>query len=94
MDEEKLRRLEKLAMIEIKYGDFGRIFSLVNADIADVKTLYEIDTEGLEPLINPYDIVLEARVDNVSDGGLKKELMECAPDSKFGYFVVPKVIED
>ncbi|MDR2077576.1 MAG: Asp-tRNA(Asn)/Glu-tRNA(Gln) amidotransferase subunit GatC [Rickettsiales bacterium] len=94
MDEDKLRKLEKLAMIEIKDGDLVRILSLVNTDIADVKTLYDIDTEGLEPLINPHDMILEVCVDDISDGNLGKELMKCAPDSKFGYFVVPKVIED
>ncbi|MDR2778134.1 MAG: aspartyl/glutamyl-tRNA amidotransferase subunit C [Rickettsiales bacterium] len=94
MDEKKLRKLEKLAMIGIEDRDLKKILDLVNADIVDVKTLYEINTEGLEPLVNPYDMILEAYVDEISDGGQREELMKGAPAGKFGYFIVPKVIED
>ncbi|MDR1494686.1 MAG: Asp-tRNA(Asn)/Glu-tRNA(Gln) amidotransferase subunit GatC [Rickettsiales bacterium] len=93
MDKEKLQRLEKLAMIEIKEKDRENIMNLVNSDIVQVKTLYEVDTNGLEPMTNPYDIRLEVYEDIVSDGGRREELLKCSPQTMSNCFVVPKMIE-
>jgi aspartyl/glutamyl-tRNA(Asn/Gln) amidotransferase C subunit len=94
MDEKKLRKLEKLAMIEIKERDQANIMNLVNSDIACVKTLIDVDTEGLEAMVNPYDMELELHKDIISDGNRRDELLKCSPQTASNCFVVPKMVED
>ena len=94
MDEKKLEKLAKLARIEIKDKDKSKLLELLNNDISTVKTIYDIDTENLEPLTNPYDMILEAHEDIVTDGDKVKILMDCTPDSMYNYFIVPKVLDN
>lgn len=94
MDEKKLAKLAKLARIEIKDKDKSKLLELLNNDISTVKTIYDIDTENLEPLTNPYDMILETHEDIVTDGNKVKILMDCTPDSMYNYFIVPKVLDN
>lgn len=94
MDEKKLEKLAKLARIEIKDKYKSKLLELLNNDISTVKTIYDIDTENLEPLTNPYDMILEAHEDIVTDGNKVKILMDCTPDSMYNYFIVPKVLDN
>lgn len=94
MDEKKLEKLAKLARIEIKDKDKLKLLELLNNDISTVKTIYDIDTENLEPLTNPYDMILETHEDIVTDGNKVKILMDCTPDSMYNYFIVPKVLDN
>ncbi len=94
MDEKKLEKLAKLARIEIKDKDKSKLLELLNNDISTVKTIYDIDTENLEPLTNPYDMILKAHEDIVTDGNKVKILMDCTPDSMYNYFIVPKVLDN
>lgn len=94
MDEKKLEKLAKLVRIEIKDKDKSKLLELLNNDISTVKTIYDIDTENLEPLTNPYDMILETHEDIVTDGNKVKILMDCTPDSMYNYFIVPKVLDN
>ena len=94
MDEKKLEKLAKLARIEIKEEDKARLLGLLNDDINTVKAIYDIDTEGLEPLVNPYDMVLETHEDVVTDGNKGDTIMSCTPESMYNYFIVPKVLDN
>lgn len=94
MDSEKLQKLAKLSRIEIRPEDEKHLLDLLNADINTVKAVYTIDTEGLEPLINPYDMQLRTQEDGVSDGDRRDDLLHCAAKSSYGYYIVPKILEN
>lgn len=94
MDEKKLAKLAKLARIEVKEEDKNRLLELLNNDISTVKIIYNIDTDGLEPLTNPYDMTLKTHKDTVEDGNKGDILMNCAPESMYNYFIVPKVLDN
>ncbi|MBO4956243.1 MAG: Asp-tRNA(Asn)/Glu-tRNA(Gln) amidotransferase subunit GatC [Rickettsiales bacterium] len=92
--DEKLNKLAKLARIEIKDNEREKIKSLLDLDIESVKDISSIDTDGLEALTNPYDMVLNnIQEDVVSDGDKQEEIINCAPQSMYNYFTVPKVVE-
>ena len=90
-DIKKLQKLAKLSRIEINNPD--HMLDLINQDINGVKSIYDINTDGLEPLNNPYDIELVLNDDVVQDGDKQEELMKCAPNSMYNYYIVPKVVE-
>ena len=88
---EKLQKLAKLSRIEI--SDTDKMLTLLDQDIDGVKSIYDINTDGLKPLNNPYEIELELHDDIINDGDKQEELMKCAPNSMYNYYVVPKVVE-
>lgn len=94
MDEEKLKKLANLARIEILEKDKDKLLTMLNSDIDIVKAIYDVDTNILEPLTNPYDMQLEMHNDEISDGDKQEFLMQCTPKNMYNYFIVPKVLEN
>lgn len=91
--EEKLKKLSKLSRIEIKDSEFNKYMELIDKDLNDVKDVFNIDTEGLEAMINPYNIELELYKDEISDGNIVDNIMKNNPKNIYNYFAVPKIIE-
>jgi len=67
--------------------------SELNAILAWVEQLNEVDVDGVEPLTSVVEQKLKMRDDVVDDGGYPEELMSNAPLSEDNFFVVPKVVE-
>ena len=58
-----------------------------------MEELGEVDTDGIEPLVSPFDEGMLLREDKVVEANQSTAILENAPDKEFGYFVVPKVVE-
>lgn len=54
--------------------------------------LKEVDVTGVEPLVNPTELVNVLRLDDPKPPLSQEEALKNAPESKDGYFVVPKVV--
>lgn len=93
VDETRLKKLCKLAMLEIKNEEIEKYLNLINSSLETLEALDNIDVDGLKELTNPYDMALSKYPDLVSDGDKVDQLMKCAPTSLYNYFVVPKVME-
>lgn len=68
----------------------------LNVRLKSILQLQEVNTEGIEPLVNPLEpkYVLELRKDVVKDGDLQEELMARSPKSKKDYYLVPPVMDN
>lgn len=94
LDSKSLKRIAKLAKIYINNEEENKILALLNSDIATVKSISFINTDGFEPMVNPSETnKLVLHNDEVADGDKQEELMKCAPNSMYNYFIVPKVVE-
>lgn len=94
VDNNRLNKLCKLAKISMQSEeDAEKFLNLINNDLELLEALDEIDTNGLNELTNPYDMELRTYDDIVNDGNVVDELMECAPNELYNYFVVPKVVK-
>lgn len=86
-------KISRLAQIEI--GDqTEQLANQINDVINWVEKLKEVNTENVEPLINVHDNAITLNKDEVSDGNITQDILKNAPKSIYGYFAVPKVIED
>jgi aspartyl-tRNA(Asn)/glutamyl-tRNA(Gln) amidotransferase subunit C len=91
---EKLQRVSKIAKIHIQELEKELLLKTVNNEFSHLDIVSEIDTTNVKPMVNPNDSEqLEQHVDEVLDGDNAGELMECAPNSLYNYFAVPKVIK-
>ena len=65
----------------------------LNALLAWVEQLSEVDCENVAPMTSVVEQRLGMREDAVTDGGYADDLMKNAPQSEDHFFVVPKVVE-
>ena len=93
IDSSAIKRIAKLAKIRVpesKYEMYAKELSNI-VDVID--KLQEVDTSGLEPVVSVSDHRTPLRADTVTDGNCDDKILSNAPKSKFGYFLVPKVVE-
>ncbi|HOO81152.1 MAG TPA: Asp-tRNA(Asn)/Glu-tRNA(Gln) amidotransferase subunit GatC [Alphaproteobacteria bacterium] len=93
MDEKTVRKVARLANIEIADHDVERIGHELSGILDWVEQLGEVDTENVEPLANVVNIELPLRKDEVTDGNCSEKVLANAPEETQGFFVVPKVVE-
>ena len=93
MDKDTVSKVAKLARIKIapdKLHLYGQELSTIMEVLAE---LSQVDTSLLEPLVNVNEFPIPMREDVVTDGNCAEQVLKNAPQQKFGYFVVPKVVE-
>lgn len=71
----------------------GEVTERINEILTMVEQLQAIDTTQVEPLANPLDATQQLRADEVTEIDRREELLEVAPLTENGLFLVPKVIE-
>lgn len=94
VDKSTVMRISQLARIEVAEGDQDKLADELNNILTWVEQLNEVDTEGVAPMSSGLPgAVLPQREDLVSAGNRQLDILRNAPDSRSGFFVVPKVIE-
>ena len=93
VDEATVRRIAHLSRIAIGDEDVPRMQGELNAILAFVEQLNEVDVAGIEPMTAVTPMSLKKRRDVVTDGGDAPKILANAPASEDGFFLVPKVVE-
>ena len=90
---DQVRHIAKLARIAMSDEEIARLEPELNAIIGWVEQLAEVNTDGIEPLTAVIDQKLRLRVDEVTAGDCRDDVLANAPNAQHGFFAVPKVIE-
>ena len=93
VDPETVRKIAHLARIAVKDDEIEHLQGELNAILAFVEQLREIDVTGVEPMTSVTPMTMKKRTDVVSDGGDPEAILKNAPAREGDYFVVPKVVE-
>ena len=93
VDTEQVRHIAKLARIAMSDAEVEAMVPELNNILGWVEQLGEVDTEGVEPLTAVIQQELRLRVDAVTDGDCRDDVLANAPAAEHGFFAVPKVIE-
>ena len=93
MDENTVRKVARLANIEIQDDDVGRIGDELSGILQWVEQLGEVNTDNVEPLANVVNNELFLREDKITDGDCADKVLANAPEETQGFFVVPKIVE-
>jgi len=93
VDEDTVKRIARLARLALDEAQTASIKDELNALIAWVEQLREVDVTGVPPMTSVVEQKLKMRKDEVTDGGYPDDLMKNAPLSEQHFFVVPKVVE-
>ena len=93
VDAATVRRIAHLARIAVADGEVEHLKGELNAMLAFVEQLNEVNVEGVEPMTSVMPMVMKKRADVVDDGGDAEAIVRNAPAMEDHYFLVPKVIE-
>ena len=90
---EQVRHIARLARIAMSDEEIERLAPELNNILGWVEQLAEVNTDGVEPLTAVIEQKLRLRVDAVTDGDCRDDVLANAPEPQHGFFGVPKVIE-
>jgi aspartyl-tRNA(Asn)/glutamyl-tRNA(Gln) amidotransferase subunit C len=93
VDAKTVRRIAHLARIAVAEDEVEHLRGEINAILAFVEQLEEVDVEGVEPMTSVIPMTMKKRTDVVSDGGDSDAILKNAPATERNYFLVPKVVE-
>jgi aspartyl-tRNA(Asn)/glutamyl-tRNA(Gln) amidotransferase subunit C len=93
VDNATVRRIARLARIAVVDDEVEHLKGELNAMLAFVEQLSEVDVAGVEPMTSVMPMKMRQRADEVTDGGIAADILENAPARQDDFFMVPKVVE-
>ena len=93
IDNQTVRKVSKLAKIKINEKEESKLIEELNNILGWVDELKKVDTEQIEPMLSVFNESMAMRKDEVSSKISDELVLKNAPESKSGFFVVPKVVE-
>ena len=93
VDAATVRRIAHLARIAVTDAEVPHLQGELNAMLAFVEQLQEVNVDGVEPMTSVMPMELRKRADVVNDGEIVDKVTANAPDEQDHFFLVPKVVE-
>jgi aspartyl-tRNA(Asn)/glutamyl-tRNA(Gln) amidotransferase subunit C len=93
VDADTVRRVAHLARIAVADDEVEHLRGELNAMLAFVEQLSEVDVAVVEPMTSVMPMAMKMRRDEITDGGIADAVMANAPAREDHFFLVPKVVE-
>ncbi|MBL4820711.1 MAG: Asp-tRNA(Asn)/Glu-tRNA(Gln) amidotransferase subunit GatC [Gammaproteobacteria bacterium] len=92
LDKSEVKKIAQLARLNISESEADEVASRISDILTLVDKMQAVDTENVEPLSHPLDVVQRLRPDVVTEIDQRDALQTMAPNSEAGLYLVPKVI--
>ena len=93
VDAATVRRIAHLARIALAEEEVEPLQVELNAILAFVEQLSEVDVSGVDPMTSVTPMAMKKRADVVTEGGDPDAILKNAPATEGQFFLVPKVVE-
>jgi aspartyl-tRNA(Asn)/glutamyl-tRNA(Gln) amidotransferase subunit C len=93
VDATTVRRIAHLARIAVDDAEVPALQGELNAILAFVEQLQEVNVDGVEPMTSVTPMEMKKRADVVNDGEIADKVVANAPVTEDHLFLVPKVVE-
>jgi len=93
VDAATVRRIAHLARIAVSEAEVPHLQAELNAILAFVEQLSEVNIDGVEPMTSVTPMEMKKRQDIVNDGEIADDIISNAPATEGHFFLVPKVVE-
>ncbi len=90
---EEVRRIARLARIELAEAEALAMREQLNGILAMVEVMRRVDTSAVEPMAHPQDARQRLREDRVTEADERDRFQALAPQVEDGLYLVPQVIE-
>ena len=89
----EVKRITELSSIACSEDELSSYMKDLSKIIELFDKLKYVNTDNIEPLYNVIDNNLRLRKDVSIKKNTKKDILKNVPKSKYGFYVVPKMIE-
>lgn len=93
LDKSEVEKIAQLARLHISEADAEEVANRITDILALIDQMQSVDTESVEPMAHPLDVVQRLRADTVTETDNRDELQTLAPEAQDGLYLVPKVLE-
>ncbi len=90
---QQLQQVAHLARLQLDEAELPAFQDQLNNILEMVNRLQSIDTQGMEPMAHPLDLVQPLRTDSITEVNQRDSLQSIAPATAEGLYLVPRVIE-
>ena len=93
LDKSEVEKIAQLARLHINDTEADEVASRITDILTLIDQMQTVDTDAVEPLAHPLDVVQRLRPDEVTETDQREKLQALAPAAQDGLYLVPKVIE-
>jgi aspartyl-tRNA(Asn)/glutamyl-tRNA(Gln) amidotransferase subunit C len=93
IDQRTLQQVARLARLQLDATESTQLETRLNAILAMIDDLQQVDVSGLAPLSHPLEITQPLRDDQVTAKDWRTPAMALAPAHADDCYLVPQVIE-
>jgi len=93
IDVDTARKVAKLARIAVPETELPKVAKELSGILTFMERLNEVDVTNVKPMTSVTPMELKLRRDEITDGNQQESVLANAPDTKEGFFAVPKVVE-
>jgi len=93
IDKDTAARVANLARISIPDEELENVAKELSNIIGFMEQLNEVNVDNVEPMTSVTPTMLKKRTDVVNDGNQQSKVLSNAPDTREGFFAVPKVVD-
>jgi aspartyl-tRNA(Asn)/glutamyl-tRNA(Gln) amidotransferase subunit C len=90
---QEIARIAELARLELPEAAASTMQAELNGILSMVDAMSKLDTEGVEPMSHPQQMMQPLRGDAVTESDSRESFQAIAPAVEDGLYLVPKVIE-
>ena len=92
-DKSEVEKIAHLARLHISDSEADEVTARIGDILGLIAQMQSVDTDGVEPLAHPLDVVQRLREDVITEKDQRQDLQTLAPNSQDGLYMVPKVLE-
>ncbi|MDA0279688.1 MAG: aspartyl-tRNA(Asn)/glutamyl-tRNA(Gln) amidotransferase subunit C [Pseudohongiellaceae bacterium] len=93
LDKTEVEKIAHLARLHISESETEEVTTRITDILTLIDQMQSVDTEAVEPLAHPLDLVQRLRADEITEENQRDRLQQLAPASEDGLYLVPKVLE-
>lgn len=93
LDKSEVEKIAHLARLHISESEAEEVTTRITDILTLIDQMQSVDTDAVEPLAHPLDVVQRLRADEITEGNQRDELQQLAPASEAGLYLVPKVLD-
>jgi len=93
LDKTEVEKIAHLARLHINESETEEVTTRITDILTLIDQMQSLDTEAVEPLAHPLDVVQRLRVDEITEENQRDRLQQLAPASEDGLYLVPKVLD-
>lgn len=93
LDKAEVEKIAHLAQLHISEFETREVTTRITDILALIDQMKSVDTDAVEPLAHPLDLVQRLRADKITEENQRDKLQQLAPASEDGLYLVPKVLD-